>query len=62
PFSTQAPEVSAALKESGGRVKVAIVMLKAGVSAEEAAARLERQEGFVRRALERDGSTIQKKS
>jgi N-acetylmuramic acid 6-phosphate etherase len=40
------------LEAAGGHVKTALVMIKAGVSKEEAAARLEKAEGFVRKAIE----------
>ena len=40
------------LEAAGGSVKTAIVMGARGVGVEEAAARLARAEGFVRRALE----------
>lgn len=40
------------LKEAGGHVKTALIMIKAGVSALEAHARLKRSKGFVRKALE----------
>lgn len=42
----------AALKKSGNRVPVALVMLLAGVSREEAAERLKKMRGNVRRAIE----------
>ena len=41
-----------ALEAASGSVKTAIVMVRAGVSCEEARARLDRARGFVRRALE----------
>ncbi|MBL8287737.1 MAG: N-acetylmuramic acid 6-phosphate etherase [Rubrivivax sp.] len=44
-------DAAAALAASGGRVKVAIVMLKAQLGAAEAGRRLERAEGSVRAAL-----------
>ncbi len=40
------------LPKSGGHVKTAIVMIKAGVSADEARSRLKKANGFVRLALE----------
>ena len=43
-----------ALAESGGRAKIAIVMLRLGVSAEEAQARLDAVNGWVRAALTDD--------
>lgn len=41
------------LKEAGGHVKTALVMMLAGVSLEEAKDRLEKADGFVRRAIEK---------
>jgi N-acetylmuramic acid 6-phosphate etherase len=46
------PTAAATLEKSGGHVKTAIVMIKAGVSAEEARVRIARADGFVRRAIE----------
>jgi N-acetylmuramic acid 6-phosphate etherase len=46
------PTAASFLERSGGHVKTAIVMIKAGVSAEEARARIVRADGFVRRAIE----------
>jgi N-acetylmuramic acid 6-phosphate etherase len=46
------PTAAAFLERSGGHVKTAIVMIKTGVSAEEARARIIRADGFVRRAIE----------
>lgn len=40
------------LAEADGHVKTALVMIKAGVSAEEARIRLEKADGFVRKAIE----------
>lgn len=40
------------LKESRGHVKTALVMIKAGVSPEDARSRLQRTDGFVRKAIE----------
>ena len=39
------------LKEAGGHVKTAIVMILANVNADEARARLEKANGFVRYAI-----------
>ena len=39
------------LKESGGHVKTALVMIKAGVSAADAKIRLKKTDGFVRKAI-----------
>ena len=46
------PTAASFLERSGGHVKTAIVMIKTGVSAEEARARIARADGFVRRAIE----------
>ena len=45
-------EAAKYLKESGGHVKTALVMIKAGVSAADAKARLKMADGFVRKAIE----------
>ena len=45
-------EAAAALTTAGGDAKVAIVMLKAGVNAKDARARLAAANGYVRAALE----------
>ncbi len=43
---------SSYLQKAGGHVKTALVMIRAGVTAEEAAERLEKADGFVRAAIE----------
>jgi len=48
-------EASALLGKAGGHVKTALVMFLAGVDAGEAKRRLERSDGFVRRAVEEVG-------
>ena len=45
-------EAARALSAAGGHAKTAIVMLRAGVGAQEARARLEQAEGWVRQAIE----------
>ena len=40
------------LKKLDGHVKTALVMIKTGVDAEEAKGRLEKAEGFVRKAID----------
>lgn len=40
------------LRKSGGNVKTAVVMIRANVDAQEARVRLERSDGFVRRAIQ----------
>lgn len=45
-------EAAEYLKQSGGHVKTALVMIKADVTREEAQQRLERADGFVRAAIE----------
>lgn len=45
-------EASNYLQQAGGHVKTTLVMIKAGVSAEEARERLVKADGFVRRAIE----------
>ncbi|MGE5352552.1 MAG: N-acetylmuramic acid 6-phosphate etherase [Acidobacteriota bacterium] len=45
-------EASEYLQKAGGHVKTALVMIKANVTAEEAKVRLEKADGFVRRAIE----------
>jgi len=45
-------EATQYLKEAGGHVKTALVMIKAGVSAEEAKTRLQNADGFVRKAID----------
>jgi N-acetylmuramic acid 6-phosphate etherase len=45
-------EASNYLQQARGHVKVALVMIKAGVSADEAQARLVKADGFVRKAIE----------
>jgi N-acetylmuramic acid 6-phosphate etherase len=47
-------EAERVLKEAGGHVKTAIVMIKAHVDAAEAKRRLEKSGGFVRKAIEDD--------
>jgi N-acetylmuramic acid 6-phosphate etherase len=39
------------LKESGGHVKTALVVIKAGVSVADAKTRLKKTDGFVRKAI-----------
>ena len=46
------PVAAAVLEKAGGHVKTAIVMIRAGVSAELARERIARADGFVRRAIE----------
>lgn len=46
------PVAAAALERAGGHVKTAIVMIRAGVSPEQARERIARADGFVRRAIE----------
>jgi N-acetylmuramic acid 6-phosphate etherase len=46
------PTAASFLERSGGHVKTAIVMIKTGVSAEEARGKIARADGFVRRAIE----------
>jgi N-acetylmuramic acid 6-phosphate etherase len=46
------PVAAEFLEKAGGHVKTAIVMIRAGVSAEEARERIARADGFVRRAIE----------
>jgi N-acetylmuramic acid 6-phosphate etherase len=45
-------EAAVYLEKAGGHVKTALVMIRAGVTAEEAKERLARTEGFVRKAIE----------
>ena len=45
-------EAERVLKEAGGHVKTALVMVKAGIGVEEARRRLEKSGGFVRGAIE----------
>lgn len=44
-------EATEFLTRAGGHVKTALVMIKAQVTKEEAKARLEKADGFVRRAV-----------
>ncbi len=50
-------QASEALDQANRQVKTAIVMVKAGIGAEEARRLLEQHKGFIRRALEARGIT-----